>query len=77
MSHFLKNINVGYVWAILWASLSVHLILAVGLKLKNCLIYTKGHFTHDHEIVRAQKKVSKDHPKKPPKSCSVVMNPQV
>ena len=41
-------------------------------------------FTHepraksrDHEIVRAQKKVSKGHPKAPPKSFSVVTNPQV
>ena len=31
----------------------------------------------DYETVRAQKKVSKCHPKKPPKSCSVVTNPQV
>ena len=31
----------------------------------------------DHEIVRAQKKVSKDRPKTPPKSCSVVMDYQV
>ena len=45
---------------------------------------TKGQFTHepratshDHEIVRAQKKVSKGRPKAPPKSCSVVMDPQV
>jgi hypothetical protein len=31
----------------------------------------------DHEILRAQKKVSKGHPMTPPKSCSVVMDPQV
>ena len=31
----------------------------------------------DHEIVRAQKKVAKGRPKAPPKSCSVVMDPQV
>ena len=31
----------------------------------------------DHEIVRAQKKVSKGRPKIPPKSCSVVTDPQV
>ena len=33
--------------------------------------------SHDHEIVRAQKKVSKGRPNTPPKSCSVVMDPQV
>jgi hypothetical protein len=44
---------------------------------------TKGHFTHKPravttEIVRAQKKVSKGRrPNTPPKSCSVVMDPQV
>jgi hypothetical protein len=31
----------------------------------------------DHEIVRAQKKVSKGHPNTPPKSHSVVMDPRV
>jgi hypothetical protein len=31
----------------------------------------------DHEIVRAQKKVSEGRPNTPPKSCSVVTNPQV
>jgi hypothetical protein len=31
----------------------------------------------DHEIVRAQKEVLKSRPKTPPKSCSVVMHPQV
>jgi hypothetical protein len=35
------------------------------------------HFkSRDHEIVRAQKKVSKGHPTTPPKSCSVVTDPQ-
>ena len=33
--------------------------------------------SRDHEIVRAQKKVSKGCPKTPPKSCSVVIDPQV
>ena len=33
--------------------------------------------SRDHEIVRAQKKVSKGHPNTPPKSCSVVTNPRV
>ena len=33
--------------------------------------------SHDHEIVRAQKKVSKGRPNTPPKSPSVVMDPQV
>ena len=33
--------------------------------------------SHDHEIVRAQKKMSKGCPKTPPKSCSVVTDPQV
>ena len=33
--------------------------------------------SHDHEIVRAQKKVSKGRPNTPPKSCSVVTDPQV
>ena len=33
--------------------------------------------SRDHEIVRAQKKVSKGRPKIPPKSCSVVTDPQV
>ena len=33
--------------------------------------------SHDHDIVRAQKKVSKGHPNTPPKPCSVVMDPQV
>ena len=33
--------------------------------------------SHDHEIVRAQKKVSKGCPNTPPKSCSVVSDPQV
>jgi hypothetical protein len=30
----------------------------------------------DHEILRAQKKVSNGRPKRPPKSCSVVTDPQ-
>jgi len=33
--------------------------------------------SRDHEIVRAQKKVSKGRPNTPPKSCSVVTDPQV
>jgi hypothetical protein len=33
--------------------------------------------SRDHEIVRAQKKVSKGCPKTPPRSCNVVMDPQV
>jgi hypothetical protein len=33
--------------------------------------------SRDHEIVRAQKKVSKGRPKTPSKSCSVVTDPQV
>ena len=33
--------------------------------------------SRDHEIVRAQKKASKGCPKTPPKSCSVVTDPQV
>ena len=33
--------------------------------------------SHDHEIVTAQKKVSKGRPKTPPKSCSVVTDPQI
>ena len=33
--------------------------------------------SHDHEIVRAQKKVSKGRPKTPLKSCSLVTDPQV
>ena len=33
--------------------------------------------SRDHDIVRAQKKVSKGRPNTPPKSCSVVMDPQV
>ena len=33
--------------------------------------------SRDHEIVRAQKKVSKGRPNTPSKSCSVVMDPQV
>ena len=33
--------------------------------------------SRDHEIVRAQKKVSKRRPKTSPKSCSVVTDPQV
>ena len=33
--------------------------------------------SRDHEIVRAQKKVSKGRPKTPPKSSSVVTDPQV
>jgi hypothetical protein len=33
--------------------------------------------SRDHEIVRAQKKVSKGRPKTPPKSCNVVAEPQV
>ena len=33
--------------------------------------------SRDHEIVRVQKKVSKGHPKTPPQSCTVVMDPQV
>jgi hypothetical protein len=33
--------------------------------------------SRDHEIVRAQKKVSKGRPNTPPKSCSVVIDPQV
>ena len=42
----------------------------------------EGHFTHepksrDHAIRRAQKKVFKGRPKTPPKSCSVITDPQV
>jgi hypothetical protein len=33
--------------------------------------------SRDHEIVRAQKKVSKGHPNTLPTSCSVVTDPQV
>ena len=33
--------------------------------------------SHGHEIVRAQKKVSKGRPNTPPKSCSVVTDPHV
>ena len=33
--------------------------------------------SRDQEIVRAQKKVSEGRPKSPPKSCSVVTDPQV
>ena len=33
--------------------------------------------SRDHDIVRAQKKVSKGRPNTPPKSCSVVTDPQV
>jgi hypothetical protein len=33
--------------------------------------------SRDHEIVRAQKKVSQGRPKTPPTSCSVVTDPQV
>ena len=33
--------------------------------------------SRDHEIVKAQKKVSKGRSTHPPKSCSVVMDPQV
>ena len=33
--------------------------------------------SRDHDIVRAQKKVSKGRPKAPSKSCSVVTDPQV
>jgi len=33
--------------------------------------------SRDHDIVRAQKEVSKGRPNAPPTSCSVVMNPQV
>ena len=33
--------------------------------------------SHDHEIVRAQERVSKGRPNTLPKSCSVVRDPQV
>ena len=33
--------------------------------------------SRDHEVVRAQKKESKGRPNTPPKSCSVVRDPQV
>jgi hypothetical protein len=33
--------------------------------------------SRDHEIVKARKKVSKGRPHTPPKSCSVVTDPQV
>ena len=33
--------------------------------------------SRDHEIVRAQKKVFKCRPNSPPKSCSVVTDPEV
>ena len=33
--------------------------------------------SHDREIVRAQKKVCEGRPNTPPKSCSVVTDPQV
>ena len=33
--------------------------------------------SRDHEIVRAQKEVSKGCPNTPPKPCSVVTDPQV
>jgi hypothetical protein len=46
----------------------------VGLTFRPLHTRPKG---HDHELVRAQKKVSKCRPKTPPKSHSVVMDPQV
>ena len=39
-------------------------------------LYTRAK-SRDHEIVRAQKKLSKGCPKTPPKSRSVVTDPQV
>jgi hypothetical protein len=36
----------------------------------NNILHTRAK-SRDHEIVRAERKVSKGHPKTPPKSCSV------
>ena len=56
---------------------TLNLVCEVPLSLR-CLgpLHTRSK-SHDHEIVRAQKNVSKDRPKTPPKSCSVVMGYQV
>ena len=40
----------------------------------HCTRQAKG---RDHEIVRAQKKVSEGRPNTPPTSCSVVTDPRV
>ena len=40
------------------------------------LLHTQAK-SRDHEFVRAQKKVTKGRPKTPPKSCSVVTDPEV
>jgi hypothetical protein len=40
------------------------------------LLHTRAK-SRDHDIVRAQKKVSEGHPKTPPKSCNMVTDLQV
>ena len=54
--------------------------LAPGFAIFSCIdlgpLHTRAK-SRDHEIVRAQKKVSKGRPNTPPTSCSVVMDPQV
>ena len=54
----------------------------VETELNNTHILTLGPLhtrakSRDHEIVRAQKKVSKSRPNTPPKSSTMVMGPQV
>ena len=54
----------------MWGNLIAHMGVEVGprhTRAKSC----------DHEILRAQKKVSKGRPTAPPKSCSVITDPQV
>ena len=60
----------GYVVCLVLSGIDPITILVLGplhTRAKSC----------DHEIVRAQKKVSKGCPKTPPKSCSVVTDSQV
>ena len=59
-----------HVWGSAWMEIHCQLICYSG----PC--HTKA-MTRDHEIVRAQKKVSKGHPKTLPKSRSVITDPRV
>ena len=54
----------------MWGNLIAHMGVEVGP------FHTPAK-SRDYEIVRAEKKVSKGRPNTPPKSCSVVTNPQV
>ena len=62
LSHDMGQSQQNYAQRITYVSFSYH------VDLRPLHTWAKS---HDHEFVRAQKKVSKDRPNRPPKSCSV------